>query len=179
MAAVALMGDLFHRRVLDVEIKKTLDVLSGNRYVDFQLLTKRPKRALDVINAWGTLPENVWFGMTCENQRRLDERLPILRKVNAAVKWLSIEPMLEAITIPSFDGISWVVVGGESGDNRRLFDVAWARAIRDQCRAAGVPFFYKQGSGRRPGSDPYLDGELVQEWPITSAAAIGRQLALF
>lgn len=107
--------------------------------------------------------ENVWFGVTVEDQRRADERVPELLRVPAAKRWLSVEPMLESIdltNIRTFDeghtergthhdlaDLDWIVCGGESAQTRahtRPFDLAWARALRDQCRAAGVPFFMKQ-----------------------------------
>jgi len=169
------LSDLFHSDIPESFLCEALDVMAGNSAVDWQVLTKRPERALSVLDSWGALPDHVWMGATCENQARLDERLPILRQVNAAIRWLSIEPMLGPVTIPDFDGLSWVVVGAESGPDRRSFDASWARSVRDACRRADVPFFYKQGSGARPGTDPYLDGQKWQAWPIT--AGMVEQLA--
>lgn len=76
----------------------------GKASVDWQILTKRPQRALDLLNSWGALPDNVWMGVTCENQKRLDERLPVLRKIKAAVRWLSIEPMLGPVELQAASG---------------------------------------------------------------------------
>lgn len=177
MVLVCDLSDLFHEDVPADFIKQALDVMWCKADVDWQILTKRPARALSIVNSWGTLPDHIWFGVTCENQRRLDERLPILEQVNAELRWLSVEPMLGPVRIPSFDALSWVVVGAESGDNRRPFDKSWAQAVRDDCRAVGVPFFYKQGSGQRPGTDPYLDGRKEQEWPPACGAEL--QPALF
>lgn len=175
MVFVVDMGDLFHEDVPEQFVMRALDRMAYNSYVDWQILTKRPRRALQLLSKWGELPDHMWFGVTCENQRRLDERLPVLREIGAQVRWLSLEPMLGPIEIPSLEGIDWIVVGAESGDARRPFDVAWARSIRDACQAGGVSFFYKQGSGRYPGTDPYLDGCRVQEWPTTGERE--RQLA--
>ena len=109
---------------------------------------------------------NVWLGVSVEDQRRADERIPLLLQTPAAVRWISAEPLLGPI---SFEGcwikykdpaihenwlerLDWVVVGGESGHRARPFDVSWARSLRDQCKALGVPFFLKQ-LGRYPFSD--------------------------
>jgi len=98
---------------------------------------------------------NVWMGVTVENQEAADERIPLLLQTPAAVRWVSMEPLLEAVTIFSLDGpidvpggmqspIDWVVVGGESGANARPMHPAWPRSLRDQCAEAGVPFLFKQ-----------------------------------
>lgn len=112
----------------------------------------------DVPSTWW-LP-NIWLGTTVEDQKRADERIPELRKVPARVRFLSCEPLLEGVDIsewisPGYVGsrggqyafdssLSWVICGGESGPGARLFDVGWARSLRDQCKAAGVPYFFKQ-----------------------------------
>ena len=113
--------------------------------------------AAAVIN-W-PLP-NLWFGVTCENQKTADERIPILLQIPAAVRYVSCEPLLEEIDIRKYliagadglpdeiekyhDWIDWTIVGGESGPKARPMDIEWARSIRDQCQDAGVPFFFKQ-----------------------------------
>lgn len=91
---------------------------------------------------------NVWLGVSVEDQRRADERIPHLRRTPAAVRFLSVEPMLEEIR-GSLEGIDWVICGGESGAHARPFDLDWARSLRDQCKAAGVAFYMKQ-FGRKP-----------------------------
>ena len=176
MCFVVDLGDLFHDDVPTPFIHQALDDLAANTAIDWQILTKRPRRALEAITAWGTLPGNVWIGVTCENQARLVERLPVLRAIPASLRFLSLEPMLEPITIPTFDGLAWAILGAESGAQRRPFDPAWARPVRDACRRAGVSFFYKQGSGAKPGMRPYLDGELVHEWPNTGQAVLEPEL---
>lgn len=98
---------------------------------------------------------NVWLGVSVEDQKRADERIPHLLRTPAAVRFLSIEPMLEEIRGINLEGIDWVICGGESGANARPFDLGWARSLRDQCKAAGVAFFMKQA-----GSLPH-DGEKV------------------
>jgi protein gp37 len=94
--------------------------------------------------------ENVWLGVSVEDRKYGLPRIEHLRRVPAAVRFLSIEPLLEDLGEIDLTGIGWVIVGGESGPGARPFDLAWARSIRDQCRAAGVPFFLKQ-----VGSNPF------------------------
>lgn len=126
----------------------------------FQLLTKRPENILRMVPpSWlDHWPEHVWIGATVEDQANADERIPHLLRVPAAVRFLSVEPQVDDMEIKySFGqyidkwgnwragtGISWVIQGGESGSKARPFDLAWARILRDQCRAAGVPYFLKQ-----------------------------------
>lgn len=91
---------------------------------------------------------NVWLGVSVEDQKRADERIPHLLRTSDAVRFLSVEPILEEIRGINLEGIDWVICGGESGANARPFDLAWARSLRDQCRAAGVAFFMKQAGGK-------------------------------
>lgn len=125
---------------------------------------------------------NIWLGVSIENQKAADERIPLLLQTPAAVRFLSCEPLLEEIFIQhlfyaSDDGdpeefrdgtylaISWVIVGGESGPNFRPMKDTWARSIRNQCHDAGVPFFFKQHSGYRPQENAMLDGVEYHEFP--------------
>ena len=113
-----------------------------------------------------TWPSNVWAMATVENQRRADERISLLKQVPAAVRGLSLEPMLGPIVLPDDPtGIHCVIVGGESGANRRPFNPAWARGVRDWCIERGVSFFYKQGSYLWPGRDDMLNGRNWTEIP--------------
>ena len=113
--------------------------------LDFLLLTKRPKNIRKVLPArWLENPRpNVWLGTTCEDQRRVDERLPMLLDVPARVHFVSAEPLLEPITLRSMRP-AWVIVGGESGPHARPFNLLWARDLRAQCLVAGSAFFMKQ-----------------------------------
>lgn len=125
----------------------------------YQILTKRPERAsLHLPKDWGLGWENVWLGTSVENQRwahRIDF-LPL-----SAGRFVSAEPLLGPLDLSTrIHLLSWVIVGGESGPEARPMDLAWAREIREQCRVAGVDFFFKQASGPRPGmpsGDPDLD----------------------
>ena len=137
---------------------------------------------------------NVWVGTSVERQREADERIPLLLATPAAVRFLSCEPLLGPLDLtfyldpvltdtvewssqiyptvpwPVMDGITWVIVGGESGPNYRPMNLDWARSLRDQCQAAGVSFFYKQGSGPRPGMNATLDGVEWHQYPDAKEA---------
>jgi protein gp37 len=167
MVFVVDMGDLFHEAVPDALVMQALDVFRARSDVDWQILTKRVDR---LVSMWGgvVLPFNVWVGVTAENQRRADERLPLLCQVPAAVRFVSVEPMLEPVLL-DLTGIAWVICGGESGGHRRSFDKAWAAALWEQCRAAGIPFFFKQGSAGDPGHDDLLGGQRIKQWPVIAA----------
>jgi protein gp37 len=131
----------------------------------FQILTKRHERlaALAPQLPW---PPNVWMGVSIENNRFV-HRADYLRRVPAAVRFLSCEPLLAPLPDLSLDGIHWVIVGGESGRRFRPMRPEWVRDLRDRCQAKGVPFFYKQSAGFRPGTGRLLDGRTWDEYPIT------------
>lgn len=159
VVATAFMGDLFHPDVPASHLLAVFAVMLSAERHTFLLLTKRPERMRDwlvgppALAAWPGAYTNVWIGVSVENQARADDRVPILIETPAAsTRWLSCEPLLAPVdlqgvkcefyqVVPSLD---WVVVGGESGLDGRPFDPDWARAIRDQCAAAGVPFYMKQ-----------------------------------
>lgn len=124
--------------------------IAQTQNLDWLLLTKRPENILKMLPSpaigapeWGAGWRNVWLGTTVENRAAL-RRIDVLRDIPAAVRFLSIEPLLEDLGEVDLDGISWVICGGESGPNARPMHPDWARSIRDQCKAAGVPFFFKQ-----------------------------------
>lgn len=133
------------------------------------LLTKRIGNAAKMIpwseHAW----PNVWIGSSVVNQEEADRDIPKLLAVPAAKRFLSLEPMLEPIYISPTRGISWAIVGGESNQGKfkaRPFDLAWARSVRDQCKAAGVPCFIKQDSGKSGAQGRFTDEEwAIKEFP--------------
>jgi protein gp37 len=155
---VCSMGDLFHEDAGVYEIRKVFEIMVQCRQHVFIVLTKRPENILPTINlfGWGLpLPPNVWLGVTAENQQTANERLPYLIKIPAAVKFVSVEPMLGPVNIsmwfysgymepPQDDVIDWVICGGESGPGARPMHPDWARSLRNQCRDAYIPFFFKQ-----------------------------------
>jgi protein gp37 len=111
----------------------------------YQILTKRALRIAEALpNDWGQGYENVWLGVTVENRRHGLPRMDILRDVPATIRFLSIEPLLEDLGKIDLSGIDWVIVGGEIGPSARPMNPEWAMAVREQCRASGVPFFLKQ-----------------------------------
>jgi protein gp37 len=176
MTFVCDTGDLFHEDVPFQFIAEALDVMAAREDVIWQVLTKRPARMLQAQRRGGWRrggwrragwPENVWVGATVENQVTADERIPLLLEVPAAVRFVSVEPMLEPVVLtPWIFDIDWVICGAESGPERRGFDTQWAVHLYYQCGEANVPFFYKQGSAVRPGLNAVLPGfGVVQEWP--------------
>lgn len=168
MIFVCAHGDLFHESVPDEWIDRILTVTAHAPQHIFQILTKRPERMRDVMQRWtdmnGRPQRNLWLGVSVENQETADERIPLLLQTPAAIRWISAEPLLGHVSfrwavwhdysrresgfvhnhLDGTHGIDWVVVGGESGQNARPMRPDWARALRDQCAEANVPFFFKQ-----------------------------------
>lgn len=160
MIFVNSMSDLFHEEVPEAFIEAVFDVMVRAPWHTFQILTKRSARLreLAVRLRW---PANIWQGVSVENNRYTC-RIEDLREVPAAVRFLSIEPLLGPIPRLPLEGISWVIVGGESGPHHRPIDPSWVREIRDQCLHAQVPFFFKQWGGRTSKTGGrLLDG---REW---------------
>lgn len=164
------MSDLFHEAVPEQFICQVFDVMAKAHWHIFQILTKRAERlaALAPRLPW---PENVWQGVSVENAR-YTWRIAYLRKVPAAIRFLSLEPLLGPIPYLELDGIHWVIVGGESGPRHRPMDSAWVRDIRKQCLTAGIPFFFKQWGGRTPkAGGRRLDGRVWNEMPVIGPEA--------
>ncbi|MBL8066804.1 MAG: phage Gp37/Gp68 family protein [Chthonomonadaceae bacterium] len=136
------MSDLFHKDVPVEYIQRVFGVMRTARWHRFQVLTKRADRLGEMDHAidW---PPNVWMGVSVENAAYV-HRIDSLRKTGAAVKFLSLEPLLGPLPTLRLAGIDWVIVGGESGHLARPMDAAWATDLRDQCAKAGVAFFFKQ-----------------------------------
>jgi len=171
---VCSMSDLFHKDVPLDFIWCVYDSVRTNPHHVFQILTKRPERALEFYR-WlygdSDVPKNVWFGVTAENNAMWAKRRDAFLATPAAVHFVSIEPALECLYFSGRDisRLDWVICGGETGPNARPMDLDWARALRDQCVAAGVPFFYKgAGTATLPKSDPEymrLDGAEWKQFP--------------
>jgi len=135
------MSDLFHEDVPLDYIREVFDVMREAHWHTFQVLTKRSQRLADVA-AELRWPDNVWMGVSVENQR-WTTRIDDLRRVPAAVRFLSCEPLLGPLKL-DLTGIQWVIVGGESGPRARRMRPEWARSVRQQCEDAQVAFFFKQ-----------------------------------
>lgn len=145
------MSDLFHPGVSSDFIKECFAVMEEAAHHQFQVLTKRPERALGMAKElpW---PENVWMGVSVENQAYV-HRVDTLRRIQAHIRFLSCEPLLGPLAL-NLSGIHWVISGGESGPGARRCEPSWVRGIRDQCEAAGVAFFHKQWGADRNNPMP-------------------------
>ena len=199
------MSDLFHEDLPDADIDRVRHVMVSCPQHTFQILTKRPARMLEYMRfheRWrslsdegyvregGTLPQpgpsfptpNIWLGVSVEDQQRADERIPLLLQTPAAIRFLSVEPLLGPVDLESFPlktldagenpGIDWVIVGGESGPGARPMHIEWPRSIVAQCKAAGVPVFVKQMGtncvdrlGKINGAMFDRKGGNLEEWP--------------
>ena len=135
------MSDLFHEEISLDYIRQVFDVMEQAHWHQFQVLTKRSERLAELAPSlpW---PDNVWMGVSVENQR-WTTRIDDLRTVPAAIRFLSCEPLLGPLDL-NLEGINWVIAGGESGPGARPMKPEWALSIRDQCIDASVPFFFKQ-----------------------------------
>jgi len=132
----------------------------------YQILTKRPERIGESLPPdWKDGYPNVWSGVSAENQKYWDIRVPILAGVAAAIRFVSYEPALAAIHAYGLEKIDWVICGGESGPGWRDMPTDWARSMRDQCKAAGVAFFFKQSAAPRTEMGIELDGKVMREYP--------------
>jgi len=145
MIFVNSMSDLFHKDVSAEFIDEIFFTMNEAPWHTFQLLTKRAGRLVQLANRFKWTP-NVWMGVTVENADHVD-RVDLLREVPAAVRFLSLEPLLGPIPGLNLDKIDWVILGGESGPGARSMDQAWVTDLRDQCLKANVPFFFKQWGG--------------------------------
>ena len=157
------MSDIFHEDVPDSFIRRVFDVMADTPQHTYQVLTKRSKRLarLGPLLDW---PSNVWMGVSVESQRYAF-RVDHLRRVPAAVRFLSIEPLLGPVDL-DLTGMDWVIVGGESGRHARRVEPIWVEAVRDQCVDAGVAFFFKQWGARTPKANGRtLDGRTWDEMP--------------
>lgn len=139
------MSDLFHERVSDSFIKEVWQVMRATPRHHYQILTKRPKRMAEVVGAIegeGILP-NVWLGTSVEN-RDVISRIDHLRRVPAAIRFISFEPLIGAVGAVDLSEIHWAIVGGESGQQARPISETWIDEIHEQCQSSGTAFFFKQ-----------------------------------
>lgn len=189
---VCSMGDLFHEDVPDASWARIIAVMVREQRHTFMLLTKRPEQMAICFNRFysegSTRPvPNIWLGVTAENQEQADKRIPILLGIPAAKRFVSIEPMLGQVLSHNFlprvnwrlretvdgrvfreaisasRGIDWVIVGGETGPRARPLNSEWVSIVCSQCRAFGVPFFFKGWGGRLKNRN--VDGRMWEEFP--------------
>jgi protein gp37 len=164
MIFVNSMSDLFHEKVPDDFIIHIFDVMNRASWHQFQILTKRSSRLsrMSPILPW---TDNIWMGVTVEDQRcacRVDH----LRRTSAALKFISMEPLLGPISALDLSGINWVIVGGESGPGARPLKEEWVIDIKEKCQKSNIPFFFKQWGGvNRKKRGRLLEGRLWNQMP--------------
>lgn len=144
------MSDLFQDGVSDDFISQVFATIRLAHWHQFQILTKRPERMLDYFSQHPAPPSNAWLGVSVENVKQGVPRIELLRHVPAAIRFLSIEPLLEKLGPLDFRGIHWVIVGGESGTGARPMKRSWVEDIQRQCLEQEVPFFFKQWGAYAP-----------------------------
>ena len=171
------MSDLFHKNVPFKFIEQVFDVMSTASHHRFQILTKRSERLLE-LSPKLTWPDNVWMGVTVESADYLS-RLDDLRQTDAAIKFVSLEPLLGPIPQIDFEDIDWVIAGGESGPGARPMHPNWPTDIRDQCINAQVPFFFKQWGGtNRKKTGRILENRIWDDMPIDEPIVLRRETAI-
>jgi protein gp37 len=171
MIFVNSMSDLFHWDVSDEYILAVVNVMRLADWHTFQVLTKRSERLRDLLSGAfrevSSLP-HIWWGVSVEDRRYGLPRIEHLQSAPARMRFLSVEPLLEDIGRLDLRGINWVIVGGESGHGARPMNPDWVRSIRDQCREARIPFFFKQWGGfNKKVNGRELDGRTYDEIPET------------
>lgn len=158
------MSDLFHARVPTPFIKDVFAVMAATPRHTYQVLTKRTHRLARIAEQLDWAP-NIWMGASVETIGQF-QRVEDLRRVRAAIRFLSCEPLLSPMTGLDLTGIDWVIAGGESGTGHRPPDPAWVTDLRDQCQRDSVAFFFKQWGGRTPkAGGRLLDGRTWDEMP--------------
>jgi protein gp37 len=155
----ASLADVFDNQVPEQWRSDLFDLIKATPELDWLLLTKRPQNIAKMFPAqWWP---NVWIGTTCEDQKHYDQRWPLLNAVrNVPVRFISYAPAIGPLYLD--EPVDWIICGGESGGGARMMNPQWARALRDQCAAANVPFFMKQMTGKKPIPDDLM----VRQFPI-------------
>lgn len=165
------MSDLFHEQVPDDYIAEVAEVMVQASWHTYQILTKRSARMAELLRgrlSFATGLPYIWWGVSVENRRYGLPRIDDLRNAPVRTRFLSIEPLLEDLGAMNFNGIHWVIVGGESGPGARPMERKWVISIREQCRENRVPFFFKQWGGTRKSlTGRLLDGRTYDEMPLT------------
>jgi protein gp37 len=159
------MSDLFHVDVPTTYIELVFDVMGRANWHQYQVLTKRSERLRELNSELRWKPQ-IWMGVSIESDDYV-YRADDLRKTDAQIKFLSVEPLLGPLHKLNLHGINWVIVGGESGPGARPVAVEWVRELRDRCNREGVPFFFKQWGGvLKSKTGRILDGSTWDEMPI-------------
>lgn len=175
MIFVNSMSDLFHKKVPRAFIDKVFDTMERADWHTFQVLTKRSSLMRDYLKSrYGARrpADHIWLGVSVEDSKAA-VRVRHLRDAPAAVRFLSVEPLIGPVGSINLEGIHWVIAGGESGPRARPMNIEWARQIRDECESQSVPFFFKQWGGIRPKSGGrMLDGREWNDFPDARVAAV-------
>lgn len=159
----ASLADVFDNKAPKGERERLWQTIRDTPTLDWLLLTKRPENIAKMLPPdWGDGWLNVWLGVTMEDQGNFDRRWPVLASVSAAVRFVSYEPAVGPLTIGEARP-DWLICGGETGPERRHMEPDWARAVRDECAVAGIPFFLKQMTGKAPIPDDLM----VRQWPAS------------
>jgi len=170
------MSDLFQEGVPHSYVEAVSRVMATANWHTYQVLTKRSERLRDMLRTrigFAAQQENIWWGVSVEDRKYGLPRIRHLQTAPAKIRFLSIEPLLEDLGEIDLSGITWVIVGGESGPGARPMKREWVISIRRQCRTQGVPFFFKQWGGvRKKRKGRLLDGRTYDEYPERSVAAI-------
>jgi protein gp37 len=182
------MADLFHIKIADKVRREVFEIIDQCPHHTFQMLTKRPENQAFMLKAIGRdrVPDHLWLGCTVEGgsdiidphtRRPVTDRLDMMRKVDAKVRWVSFEPLIGPVGKVDLTGISWAVIGGESGKTARKCDPAWGDDLIRQCREQGVAVFFKQWGKSQFNPDPndptmtesaggcQVHGEIIREFP--------------
>jgi protein gp37 len=168
------MSDLFHRDVPTEFIRRCFNVMHRASQHTFQILTKRPDRVVEIGDQLPWAP-NIWMGTSIETAQ-YTWRAKLLAKVDAAVRFLSVEPLLGPIRRLPLNRIDWVIVGGESGPGARPMAEEWVLQIRDRCESQGVPFFFKQWGGvQKSRAGRELSGRTWDDMPIQAGRVNGKE----
>jgi protein gp37 len=176
MVFVNSMSDLFHRDVPNDYVESVVRVMLRANWHTYQVLTKRSERLREMLA--GPLREaagqrHIWWGVSVENREHGLPRIEHLRSAPAAMRFLSVEPLIEDLGPVDLTGIDWVIVGGESGPGARPLEKDWVVSLRDQCRRQNIPFFFKQWGGVRKGkTGRHLDGQTYDQRPPQSTHPI-------
>lgn len=163
------MSDLFQDQVDEELIRKVWDVMSSAHWHSYQVLTKRPERMQKILSKpTFRVLDNVWLGTSVESEDYIN-RIDLLRRTPARIRFVSFEPLLGPIIDPNLQNIHWAIVGGESGPHARQMESWWVEELRDCCNRRGVAFFFKQWGGtRKKKTGRLLEGRTWDEYPSVS-----------
>lgn len=165
MIFVNSMSDIFHKEIDDEYIIKIFEVMNKAHWHIFQVLTKRPQRLEHIAHklSW---TDNIWMGVTVEANDYVD-RVDYLRELDAKVKFLSVEPLIDSVDKMNYKGIDWVIVGGESGYGCREIKKEWVLEVKERCEKENIPFFFKQWGGvNKKKNGRLLDGKIYDGMPV-------------